>query len=395
MTSTRRREHGLAHDHHPHSDVVYPSAIPFVLTHLVCLTAIWTGVPWQALVLALVLYVLRMWAITAGYHRYFSHRSYKTSRVVQFLIAVLGQSSAQRGVLWWAAVHRHHHLYSDTEHDVHSPRHHGFWYSHVGWIFNPVNSTPDYGTVKDLTRYPELVWLDRNTYLPAMLLGLGVWAVGGWAMLVVGFFWSTVLLFHCTFFINSLAHVSGSQRYLTGDDSRNNLWLALITLGEGWHNNHHHYQSSTRQGFQWWEIDISYYVLKVLSWFGLVWDLRAPPEAIVLGERPVGRKVVEKVAEELVGAFNVEGISSAVRDAWDEAHPIDDLADVARRARAQVEERLEELSLPHLPTVPELREKAEEMFHESPSLDAIVNRAHEMLARAVAEHLCERALTTG
>ena len=214
-------------------------------------------------------------------------------------------------------------------------------------------------------------------------------------MLVVGFFWSTVLLFHCTFFINSLAHVSGSQRYLTGDDSRNNVWLALITLGEGWHNNHHHYQSSTRQGFQWWEIDISYYVLKVMSWFRLVWDLRAPPEAILRGERPVGRKVVEKVAEELVGAFNVEGISSAVRDAWDEAHPIDDLADVARRARAQVEERLEELSLPHLPTVPELREKAEEMFHESPSLDAIVNRAHEMLARAVAEHLCERALTTG
>ena len=382
----------MAHDHPPHSDVVYPSAIPFVLTHLVCLAAIWTGVPLSAVVLAIVLYVARMWAITAGYHRYFSHRSYKTSRVTQFLIAFLGQTSAQRGVIWWAAVHRHHHLHSDTEHDVHSPRHHGFWYSHVGWIFNPNNWEPDYGTVKDLTRYPELRWLDRQVYLPAILLGFGVWAVGGWAMLVVGFFWSTVLLFHGTFFINSLAHVSGSQRYLTGDDSRNNWWLALITLGEGWHNNHHHYQSSTRQGFLWWEVDISWYVLKVMSWFGVVWDLRAPPEAIVRGDRPVGRKVIEKVAGELASAFSVEGISAAVHDAWPEKPSLDDLAERARRARAQVEEHLAEMSLPHLPTVPELREKAEEMFSESPSIDDIVNRAHELLAAAVAAHLVETAL---
>tara|TARA_B100000519_G_C14031161_1_gene338114 strand:- start:60 stop:704 length:645 start_codon:yes stop_codon:yes gene_type:complete len=214
-------------------------------------------------------------------------------------------------------------------------------------------------------------------------------------MLVVGFFWSTVVLFHCTFFINSLAHVSGSQRYLTGDDSRNNVWLALITLGEGWHNNHHHYQSSTRQGFRWWEIDISYYVLKVMSWFRLVWDLRAPPEEIVRGERPVGRKVVERVANELAQAFNIEGIAWAVREAWYEAHPIEDLSDCIRRARAQMEERLTEMSFPHLPTVPELRDKAEEMFQESHSLDAIVNRTHEILAAAVARHLCERVIASG
>ncbi len=385
----------MLQSHPAHSDVVYPSAIPFVATHLVCLGAIWTGVPLRALVVASVLYVVRMWAITAGDHRYFSHRTYKTSRVMQFLIAFLGQTSAQRGVIWWAAVHRHHHLHSDTEHDVHSPRHHGFLYSHVTWIFNPSNWEPDYGTVKDLTRYPELVWLDRHTYLPAILLGFGVWLVGGWAMLVVGFFWSTVVLFHCTFFINSLAHVSGSQRYLTGEDSRNNVWLALITLGEGWHNNHHHYQSSTRQGFRWWEIDISYYVLKVMSWFRLVWDLRAPPEEIVRGERPVGRKVVERVANELAEAFNIEGISWAVREAWYEAHPIEDLSDCVGRARTQMEERLTEMSFPHLPTVPELRDKAEEMFQESHSLDAIVNRTHEILAIAVARHLCERAIASG
>jgi stearoyl-CoA desaturase (delta-9 desaturase) len=333
-----------------------------------------------------------MWAITAGYHRYFSHRSYKTSRVFQFLMAFLGQSSAQRGVIWWSAVHRHHHLYSDTPDDVHSPRHHGFLYSHLGWIFNPSNWKPDYGTVKDLTKYPELVLLDRFTYTPAFVLAFGLWLWGGWPMLVVGFFWSTVLLYHCTFFINSLAHASGSQRYLTGDDSRNNFLLALITLGEGWHNNHHHYQSSTRQGFLWWEVDISYYALRAMSWFRIVWDLRAPPESIVRGERPVGRKVMEKVAVELAGSFSVEGIAARVREAWAESHTLEDLAERARRARDQLEERLAALSVPHLPTVPELREKAEEMFLESPSLDEIVNRAHELLAQAVARYLCDDAL---
>ena len=379
------------HDHAPHDDIVYPAAIPFLLVHLATLGAIWTGVPAKAVWVAVALYIIRMWAITAGYHRYFSHRSYKTSRVFQFLMAFLGQSSAQRGVIWWAAVHRHHHLHSDTLHDVHSPRHHGFLYAHMGWIFNPKNEKPDYGTVRDLTQYPELMLLDRFTYTPAIVLGTAMYFWGGWPMLVVGFFWSTVALYHGTFFINSLAHEMGSQRYLTGDDSRNNFFLAIITLGEGWHNNHHHYQSSTRQGFQWWEIDISFYVLKVMSWFRIVWDLRAPPEAIVRGEKPVGRKVVEKVAAELAGAFNVEIYAARVRDSWAEFHTLDDLAERAKRASEQLEERLTEMSLPLLPTVPELREKAEEMFQESPSLDEIVNRAHELLAAAVAAHVCSTA----
>ena len=384
----------MAHSHAPHQDIVYPATIPFVLVHLACLGAIWTGVPTQAIWVAVALYVVRMWAITGGYHRYFSHRSYKTSRVFQFFIAFLGQTSAQRGVIWWSAVHRHHHLYSDTPQDVHSPRHHGFLYAHAGWIFNPQNWKPDYGTVKDLTKYPELMLLDRFTYTPAFVLALGLWLWGGWPMLVVGFFWSTVALYHGTFFINSLAHELGSQRYLTGDDSRNNFFLALITLGEGWHNNHHHYQSSTRQGFRWWEIDISYYVLKMMSWTRLVWDLRAPPEAIVRGERPVGRKVLEKVAIELADSFSVDAIAARVSEAWSELHAVDDLAEMAKRARGQVERTLAELSIPHLPTVPELRDKAEEMFNESPSLDEIVNRAHQLLQEAVAAHVCERALAT-
>jgi stearoyl-CoA desaturase (delta-9 desaturase) len=385
-------DHAHEHDHAPHDDIVYPAATPFLIVHVVCLAAIWTGVSAQALWVAAALYVIRMFGVTGGYHRYFSHRSYKTSRFGQFVLAFLCQTSAQRGVVWWSAIHRHHHLYSDTEHDVHSPRHHGFLYSHVGWIFNPSSWKPDYGTVRDLTRFKEITFLDRFTYTPAFLLGFGLWLWGGWQMLVVGFFWSTVALYHGTFFINSLAHVKGSQRYLTGDDSRNNFWLALITLGEGWHNNHHHYQSSTRQGFKWWEIDITYYILKMLSWTGVVWDLRAPPEAILRGEKPIGRKVIEKVAGELAGAFSVERYAVRVREAWAESHKLEDLTDMARRTRSQVEERLTELSLPHLPTIPELREKAEEMFHENPSLDAIVNRAHELLARAVAAHVCDTAL---
>jgi stearoyl-CoA desaturase (delta-9 desaturase) len=378
--------------HAPHDDIVYPATIPFVLVHLACLGAIWTGVTTQALVAAAALYAIRMFAVTGGYHRYFSHRSYKTSRVGQFVIAFLCETSAQRGVVWWSAIHRHHHLHSDTEHDVHSPRHHGFLYSHVGWIFNPSSWKPDYGTVRDLTKYPEIVLLDRFTYLPAFTLGFGMWLWGGWPMLVVGFFWSTVALYHGTFFINSLAHVHGSQRYLTGDDSRNSLFLALITFGEGWHNNHHHYQSSTRQGFKWWEIDITYYILRALSWTGLVWDLRAPPKAILQGDTPIGRKVLEKVAGELAASFSVDPYVVRVREAWSESHKLEDLAELARRAREQVEDRLAELSLPHLPTIPELREKAEEMFQETPSLDAIVNRAHEMLARAVAARVCDAAL---
>jgi stearoyl-CoA desaturase (Delta-9 desaturase) len=379
------------HDHAPHDDIVYPSSIPFLLVHLACLGALWTGVPARALWVALALYLVRMWAITAGYHRYFSHRSYKTSRPVQFLLAFLGQTSAQRGVIWWASVHRHHHLHSDTPEDVHSPRQHGFLYAHVGWIFNASNEKPNYATVRDLTRFPELRALDRLSYLPALALALGLWLWGGWPMLVVGFFWSTVVLYHCTF-INSLAHASGRQRYLTGDDSRNNWFLALLTLGEGWHNNHHHYQSSTRQGFRWYEIDVSFYVLRLMSWTRLVWDLRAPPEAIVRGERPVGRKVLEKVALDLAASFSVEAIARRVKEAWAESHALEDLAQRARRARSQVEARLAEISLPHLPTIPELRDKAEEMFSETPSLDDIVKRAHQILAQAVARQVCELAL---
>ncbi|MBT8337043.1 MAG: fatty acid desaturase [Gemmatimonadetes bacterium] len=376
----------------PHDDIIYPSTIPFILVHLACLGAIWTGVSATAVAVALVLYLVRMWGITAGFHRYFSHRSYKTSRVMQFVMAFIGQSSAQRGVIWWSAIHRHHHLHSDTEEDIHSPRHMGFLHSHVGWIFRPKRATADYSSVPDLIRFPELVWLDRFHLLPAILLGVGCFLLGGWQMLVVGFFWSTVVLYHGVFFINSLAHVVGSQRYLTGDDSRNNWWLALITLGEGWHNNHHHYQSATAQGWRWYEVDISYYVIKAMSWVGLVWDLRAPPERVLNNEQPVGRKVLEKVASQVAATVPVEGLAQELRERWSRSHVLDDLVDIARRARTDAEARLEALTLPDLPTLEELEARAREMFDEQPSLSDVAERAREMILEALSAHLLDPAL---
>ena len=263
-----------------HEDIVYPSAIPFVVVHLLCFAAIWSGVTWQSLTLCIALYWVRFFAIGAGYHRYFSHRAYSTSRIFQFFLAFLAQTSAQKSVLWWAAKHRHHHLHSDTEQDVHSPRHKGFLYSHVGWIFNRRHAKTDLVKIDDFARYPELMWLHRLELAPAVALGVVCFLIDGWSGLVVGFFWSTVLLYHATFCINSLAHVCGSKRYVTGDDSRNNWLLAFFTMGEGWHNNHHAYQSSVRQGFRWWEIDATFNVLKLLSFVGLVWNLKSPPQAV-------------------------------------------------------------------------------------------------------------------
>jgi stearoyl-CoA desaturase (delta-9 desaturase) len=370
-----------------HDDIIYPPSIPFVLIHVACLAAIWSGVTTTALMLCVALYIVRMFGVTAGYHRYFSHRSYKTSRVVQFLLAFLAQSSAQRGILWWAAKHRHHHKHSDTAIDVHSPRQAGFWYAHVGWIFTPQHGETDLDAVPDLTKYPELVWLDRNPYFPATILGAACLLLGGWAGLVVGFVWSTVLLYHGTFFINSLAHVHGTQRYVTGDDSRNNWWLAVITLGEGWHNNHHTYQRSTRQGFRWYEFDPTFYVLKTLSWARVVWDLGKPPTDVIRNERPLGRALLEKVAHQLAMSFPLDQIEARARDAWAQTPTLQELRQRVADGHARAEELIAELHLPHLPSVAELRHRAEQMFASTPSTDAIVARAREIILQGVSLHL--------
>ncbi len=254
--------------------------IPWFLTHAAVLGAVWSGVTWESLVVMAGLFFFRIFSVTAFHHRYFSHRTYSTSRWFQFLMAWAAQTSTQRGVLWWAAHHRAHHLYSDTERDLHSAKQDGFWHSHVGWVFAD-NSETDWKRIKDFAQYPELVWLNKYWIVPPIVTGVLTLVLFGWPGLFIGFFASQVLVWHSTYTINSLCHVWGNRRFETKDTSRNNLWLALLTWGEGWHNNHHHHMNSCRQGFYWWEIDLSYYVIKMMSWVGLVWDIKEPSARVL------------------------------------------------------------------------------------------------------------------
>jgi stearoyl-CoA desaturase (delta-9 desaturase) len=268
--------------------------LPFVFLHLGCLGVIWTGASRFAVWTAVALYFVRMFAVTGVHHRYFSHKTYSTSRFGQFLLAVFAGTTVQRGSLWWAYHHRHHHQHSDEAEDAHSPHVHGFWWSHIGWITSRRNFPTDYSKIRDLAKFPELVFLNRFDLIVPTLFAAALFSAGamlerfapglntnGPQLLVWGFFISTTVLFHGTACINSMAHLMGKRRFKTDDDSRNSFILALITLGEGWHNNHHRYQSATRNGFYWWEIDPTYYGLKLLSWTGFIWGLKPVPASIL------------------------------------------------------------------------------------------------------------------
>jgi stearoyl-CoA desaturase (delta-9 desaturase) len=262
----------------------YPwvSCIPFFAVHLFAITAFFTGFRLRDVLVCIGLYYVRMWAITAGYHRYFAHRAYKTNRAFQFFLALLGTTATQKGPLWWAAHHRHHHKESDQEADIHSPVQRGFWYSHMFWILDGTNDETRFELIRDFARYPELRFLNKFHLVPPILLAVALFFIGGYSLLAWGFFLSTTLLWHGTFTINSLSHIFGKRRYRTTDTSRNNWFLALLTCGEGWHNNHHYHQNTANQGWFWYEVDASFYVLKVLSWVGLVSDLRLPSNSVKL-----------------------------------------------------------------------------------------------------------------
>jgi len=278
----------------------YVSRVTYWTIHVAAIGALlWAifgpGVSTTALVLLGVTFWARVFGITAGYHRYFAHKTYKTSRAFQLVLAALGASATQKGPLWWAGLHRRHHRYSDGPGDVHSPKD-GFYYAHQGWIFDPRwNATP-LELIPDFARYPELQWLNRHHYVPVAALAAACTLIGGFEGLIWGYCVSTTLLWHSTYSINSLAHLWGTRRYETPDTSRNNLLLALLTMGEGWHNNHHYYMASARQGFRWWEIDLSYYVLRGLAALGVVWDLREPPAAALAGNTRAAAAAVERRA---------------------------------------------------------------------------------------------------
>ena len=372
----------------PRGDIVHPSAIPFLLIHMGCAAVFWSGVSWPAAGLAIGLYWLRMFGVTAGYHRYFSHRAYATSRPFQFLLALIAQSSGQKSVLWWAAKHRHHHLHSDTAEDLHSPRQGGVFHSHIGWVFDRRNDVTDLVKVTDIASYPELRWLHRYEALPAVALAVLSFLIAGWPGLVVGFCWSTVLVYHATFSINSLAHLSGRRRYLTGDDSRNNAVLALITMGEGWHNNHHACQSSARQGFRWWQVDATYWILRLLACARVVRELKQPPEAVVRNQRPPSARAIHRAAMHIATHFKPDQAAAKIRASL---QPVDlrSLTETLATARARAAEALAGLHLPHLPARADFVREARRLAAAANTVDAVVERARELYWNAVAEHLAQ------
>jgi len=304
------------------SKPVLKQEIAFIIMHLLPIGIFWTGATAFDWILCVSLYFVRMFFITGAYHRYFSHKTYKTSRWFQFVLAFMAQTSTQKGVLWWAAHHREHHRHSDKPEDPHSMKLYGFWYSHIGWILGPDYKETKYGIIQDYAKYPELVWLNKYHWIPGLTLALAVttagafvngngWesffaAQGGMSALFCGFFLSTVILYHGTFTINSISHKFGFQRYQTGDESRNNWFLAILTLGEGWHNNHHYYQSSTRQGFYWWEYDITYYILKLMSFVGLIWDIKEVPHHIKTSRSIAEAREKQKRIDDAKRAIDLE-----------------------------------------------------------------------------------------
>jgi stearoyl-CoA desaturase (delta-9 desaturase) len=266
---------------------------PIFLMHLLALGAFFTGFSWTAFIALAVTYVVRVFALTAGFHRYFSHRSFKTSRVFQFILAWVGTSSAQLGPMWWAANHRHHHLHSDKPEDIHSPVIKNAFWAHIGWIMCRAYGEIQYDRVKDLVKFPELRFVDRFHVLPVAMLIAALYIIGavlnayfpglgtsGMQLVMWGFFVSTILVYHVTFFVNSVTHIVGKKRFVTNDESRNSWWVALLTFGEGWHNNHHRWPLSARQGMYWWEFDLSYLILRLLERVGLVWDIKVFPKKI-------------------------------------------------------------------------------------------------------------------
>ena len=277
----------------PDLRVDYLATTQFVFLHAGCLLVFWAGISWIALVTCLGFYCLRIFAISAGYHRYFAHRSFKTGRIFQFLLALFGSLSHQKGPLWWGAHHRYHHAHSDRDDDIHSPGQRGFWWAHCGWIFSMAYRRADERSMSTFAQYRELRLLDRFYGVPPLTAAAAFFIIGfvlqhakpelhtsGLQMLAWGFFISTVLVHHAIYSVNSIGHLFGTRRFTSSDQSRNNIFVAVLTFGDGWHNNHHFYPRSARHGFYWWEVDLTHYILKALSYLGIVWDLHTPPQKI-------------------------------------------------------------------------------------------------------------------
>jgi stearoyl-CoA desaturase (delta-9 desaturase) len=333
---------------------ISPWAIPFIVFQFSPLLVAFVGFSWEGVAICLASYAIRMFGVTAGYHRYFSHRSFQTSRAFQFVLAFLAESSIQKGVIWWAANHRHHHWNSDRETDIHSPARHGFLYSHVGWIVSNDWDKTDVRSVRDLTKYPELVWLDRWYWVPGVVWAVLLTAAFGMTGLVWGFFVSTVLLWHGTFFINSLCHVLGKRVYATTDTSKNSFILAVITLGEGWHNNHHYFQRSAAQGWRWYELDVTYYTLRLLQLVGVVRGVGKPPRHVI--EQTIDRGVI--AAHDAPAALTANTVLASIQER------VDALGDAARQLATRAEGLRADMQRIGERTMESFQERADQL-HES------------------------------
>ncbi len=258
---------------------------PLILVHLALFTLPVVPPTFAAVMVLLVVTRVAGHGVTVGFHRGLAHHSYRTSRWFRFVLAAAGCTALQNGPLWWVLHHRRHHAHSDVPGDVHSPVVDSFWHAHVGWLFTADRTRPDFSTVRDLARYPELVWLDRLWMLPgAAAAGLSYLAAG-WAGVVWGFALGTVLVFQVTFAVNSIGHRWGARRFATREGSRNNFVLGILALGDGWHNNHHRAPRSARHGLAWYEHDMGYQIIRLFRVCGLVWDVRQPPAEVLAAAR--------------------------------------------------------------------------------------------------------------
>ncbi|MGQ4001425.1 acyl-CoA desaturase [Francisellaceae bacterium CB300] len=262
--------------------------IAFTAMHIACIGVFFITWNITALVVFLSTFFIRTFALTAGYHRYFAHKSFQTSRAFQFILALVGSWASQNGPLWWSGHHRYHHIHSDKPTDLHTPKN-GFIQAHFGWVFVPKNDTVDPKFTKDWIKFPELVWLDKYCHLSFAAYLIGLFALGsllatlfpalntsGLTFVLCGGIFSTVLLYHTTFSVNSICHIFGRKDNETSDNSRNNWLVALLTFGEGWHNNHHKFAYSVRNNLKFWQIDITYIILCILRKCRIVWDFKEP-----------------------------------------------------------------------------------------------------------------------
>ncbi|WP_443029105.1 acyl-CoA desaturase [Spirulina sp. CS-785/01] len=233
---------------------------------------------WEAVGLMVFLHwVTGGLGITLGWHRLVSHRSFKTPKWLEYLLVFFGALSCQGGVIHWVGLHRMHHLHSDTDPDPHDSSK-GFWWSHMGWMLYRIPGE------EDIPRFTKDIWDDpvyrflQNNFVPVQIvLGLVLYAIGGWPFIIWGIFARLVLVFHCTWFVNSATHMFGYRTFESNDKSRNCWWVALVTYGEGWHNNHHAHQYSARHGLKWWEVDLTWMVIRSLQTIGLAKDVKLIP----------------------------------------------------------------------------------------------------------------------